>query len=105
MEKTLPFDYFHYYENTTEEAFLNALIQKKFVYLNLFDFCGGQIYRVSTERIIYFKNGFKSKLGSTGPCFMYIWGFPGPDYDIFSFEDYGKTWAFTKEELIKKESK
>lgn len=31
----------------------------------------------------------------------YIWGLPGPDFNIYYFEDYGKSWALTKEELLK----
>lgn len=31
----------------------------------------------------------------------FIWGMPGPDYNTYYFSDYGKTWAFTKEELPK----
>ena len=31
--------------------------------------------------------------------FCYVWGWPGPDYNLYRFEEYGKTWAFTKEEL------
>lgn len=31
--------------------------------------------------------------------FIYIWGWPGPDYNRYKFADYGKTWAFTREEL------
>lgn len=38
-------------------------------------------------------------LGKNGDCFIYIWGFPGPDGNIYKFEDYGRTWAFTKEEI------
>lgn len=30
---------------------------------------------------------------------IYIWGWPGPDANIYQFSDYGETWAFTKEEL------
>ena len=31
---------------------------------------------------------------------MFIWGWPGPDANIYEFSDYGETWAFTKEELL-----
>lgn len=31
--------------------------------------------------------------------FVYTWGWPGPDYNIYRFMDYGKTWAFTREEI------
>lgn len=30
---------------------------------------------------------------------IYIWGWPGPDANIYNFSDYGETWAFTPEEL------
>lgn len=33
--------------------------------------------------------------------FFYIWGWPGPDYNRYDFDTYGKGWAFTKEEIIK----
>ena len=29
-----------------------------------------------------------------------MWGWPGPDYNVYSFKDYGYTWAFNKKELI-----
>lgn len=32
--------------------------------------------------------------------FYYIWGWPGPDANMYDSENYGKNWAFTKEELI-----
>lgn len=32
-------------------------------------------------------------------AFLYRWGWPGPDVNCYKFEDYGITWAFTKEEL------
>lgn len=30
----------------------------------------------------------------------YIWGYPGPDYNSYTIENYMKSWAATKEELI-----
>ena len=33
--------------------------------------------------------------------FFYIWGWPGSDYNRYTFDTYGKGWAFTKEEIIK----
>lgn len=32
--------------------------------------------------------------------FYYAWGWPGPDANMCDSENYGKNWAFTKEELI-----
>jgi hypothetical protein len=40
------------------------------------------------------------QLGIKNDCFVYVWGYPGPDANIYKFEDYGETWAFTKKELI-----
>ena len=37
---------------------------------------------------------------STGRYMIYIWGGPGPEYNTYLFKDYGKTWAYTKEELM-----
>ena len=34
-------------------------------------------------------------------AFYYVWGWPGPDINIYSFEDYGKTWAFRKRDFRK----
>lgn len=34
-------------------------------------------------------------------AFFYIWGWPGPDYNRYTFDTYGKGWAFTKKEIIK----
>ena len=30
---------------------------------------------------------------------IYIWGWPGPDANIYRYSDYGRTWAYTPEEL------
>lgn len=29
-----------------------------------------------------------------GPAYIYIWGWPGPDYNIYYWKDLGKTWAY-----------
>ena len=36
-------------------------------------------------------------------AFYYVWGWPGPDVNIYKFKDYGKTWAFRKEDFKKME--
>ena len=43
----------------------------------------------------------KSKLKPTAnnDAFIYRWGFPGPDCNKYSIEDYGFTWAFRKEDI------
>lgn len=34
------------------------------------------------------------------PAFIYVWGFLGPDYNVYKMSDYGQTWAFTEKELV-----
>ena len=36
-------------------------------------------------------------------AFYYIWGWPGPDVNFYYFKDYGLTWAFNKNDFIRKE--
>lgn len=31
--------------------------------------------------------------------FIYIWGWPGPDYNRYKYEDFGKTWCFHPREI------
>lgn len=33
--------------------------------------------------------------------FLYIWGYPGPDYNKYMFRDYGITWAFSEKDIRK----
>ena len=92
---------------TIREVFINALIQRQTVWVTGY----GQdkhephfITEIELYKVTYYEEGFTSSLGSTGPCFVYVWGWPGPDFNVYSLADYGKTWAFTKEELITKEN-
>lgn len=39
------------------------------------------------------------KLSKNQDCFIFIWGWPGPDANLYKFKDYGVTWAFSEEEL------
>ena len=32
--------------------------------------------------------------------FYWIWGGPGPDFNIYTEDTYGKGWAFTEEEIL-----
>lgn len=40
------------------------------------------------------------QLSANKDAFYYVWGWPGPDVTKYNFQDYGKAWAFTKEEII-----
>jgi len=57
----------------------------------------------SKDRIIEIKNTeiykFVFNWGDEGPAFIYLWGWPGPDGNVYRIDDYGETWAFSKEEL------
>lgn len=33
--------------------------------------------------------------------FVYVWGYPGPDYNLYTIKTYGKGWAFSKEEILR----
>lgn len=41
----------------------------------------------------------KLTLSKDKEFFWFRFGYPGPDYNDYYFDDYGYTWAFTKEEL------
>ena len=30
----------------------------------------------------------------------FVWGWPGPDFNLYEEDNYGITWAFTRKELI-----
>lgn len=42
----------------------------------------------------------EAHVGADG-CLHFRWGFPGPCWNTYKREDYGQTWALTKEELVK----
>lgn len=50
----------------------------------------GETYR--PDKIIKIKT---SDLTIGKNSLVYVWGFPGPDANIYYFSDYGITWAFT----------
>lgn len=56
----------------------------------------GDIIQIPKKDLEFFDS---KKLRKYNPYLIYIWGWPGPDYNIYYFQDYGKTWAFSKEEL------
>lgn len=59
------------------------------------DYIFGRMYGDINNKIIKIKNfNIIDNLGVVDQ-----WGYPH-DFIIYKFEDYGKTWAFTKEELI-----
>ena len=42
------------------------------------------------------------KFCKNADAFYYVWGWPGPDVNLYYFKDYGITWAFNKNDFIRK---
>ena len=55
--------------------------------------------RLERDRVIDIEKK-ELKLGADKNCFIFVWGYPGPDYNVYNFEDYGITWAFKEEEIV-----
>ena len=34
--------------------------------------------------------------------YYFVWGWPGLDYSVYLFSDYGRTWSFDENDLIKR---
>ena len=47
-----------------------------------------KIIKIKTSDLIIGKNSL-----------VYVWGFPGPDANIYYFSDYGITWAFDRSKI------
>lgn len=62
------------------------------------------LHKPIEEDIIFIKQK-ELQISKQADCFMYIWGWPGPDVNFYEFKDYGKTWSFNKDDLIRKEEK
>ena len=50
-----------------------------------------QIIKINTSELEWYLNN---------EGFVYIWGWPGPDYNSYTRETYGKGWAYTRQEII-----
>lgn len=51
-----------------------------------------QLFEIETKDI---------RWGVSDDSFAYVWGWPGPDINVYTAETYGKGWAFTEEEILK----
>ena len=54
-----------------------------------------RVIKIETREIHKFVFEWSDK----GPGIIYLWGWPGPDGNVYLLSDYGKTWAFTEGEL------
>ena len=63
--------------------------------LESIDYIYGTMYggRYYEDKVIKIN---KKSLHINSDNLVFIWGFPGPDYNIYRFKDYGKTWAFNE---------
>jgi len=48
------------------------------------------------DEIIFIRDN-SLRMSSIG--LVYVWGFPGPDCNMYYYKDYGITWAFSKDEI------
>lgn len=80
-----------------QQDLITKLIQAKKVYLTMYGLNKRKdtIMNIHTSEISNFVLNWDGE-----PAFIYIWGWPGPDFNVYKMSDYGETWAFTEKELI-----
>lgn len=81
---------------TNNNLYEKVMSRSKFYSLMYPDY----VKSLSTEKQIIPIKTSSVKWNPTKTLFYYIWGFPGPDCNMYDANNYGKTWAFTKEELM-----
>ena len=59
-----------------------------------------RVNSISLEEQIIEINTEELRFSADGSLFTYIWGWPGPDYNVYSLSTYGRGWALTKEEIL-----
>lgn len=52
--------------------------------------------KLDTSRYVD-NNNLYEKRDKTG--FYFVWGWPGPDVNLYKYEDYGNTWAFDLKDI------
>lgn len=76
-------------QNSLETIIKSVLDHHKGIYgYDYTEPIGGDVSFVRKEKI---------QIGHRG--LAYVWGGPGPDCTLYDWEDYGKTWALTRDEL------
>lgn len=56
-------------------------------------------WRTTEDQIITIKTD-ELEWSESKKQFIYVWGWPGPDFNLYTLENYGKAWAFSKKELV-----
>lgn len=77
---------------------ITGLINKDHIYITMYGMhkSKDKVIEIKTKQIDDFVFDWDGK----GPAFIYLWGWPGPDGNIYLIDEYGETWAFTEAELI-----
>lgn len=47
------------------------------------------IIQIKLSKCDYYDDWF-----GKGPTYCFVWGYPGPDYTLYHWRDFGKTWAY-----------
>ena len=81
---------------TTENIYQEVMSHSEFYSLMYPNFV--KFYSVE-EQIVPIKTS-SVRWNPTKTLFYYIWGWPGPDCNMYDANNYGETWTFTKEELL-----
>ena len=81
---------------TTENIYQEVMSHSEFYSLMYPNFV--KFYSVE-EQIVPIKTSFV-RWNPTKTLFYYIWGWPGPDCNMYDANNYGETWTFIKEELL-----
>lgn len=73
-----------------KENAIRLLSERNGIYGHMY---GTRVFNESPTDVIFIKS---SELKLTGTALIHIWGFPGPDFSIYWYKDYGKTWGFSR---------
>lgn len=84
-------------ESINKQKIISELIKANCIWATMYgmDKSKDKILKIKTKDIYRYVDDWCGK----GPALIYIWGWPGPDGNTYLFSDYGRTWAFTKEEM------
>lgn len=64
---------------------------------------GETIYNGIREDYVFIPKSNLHEWGkNTSTGYYFILGWPGPDYNVYLFSDYGRTWSFDENDLIKR---
>lgn len=73
-----------------KENAIRLLSERNGIYGHMY---GARVINGSPTDVIFIKS---SELKLTDTALIHIWGFPGPDFSIYWYKDYGKTWGFSR---------